>query len=415
MESQAKIAIIVFLAVLISVCGAEQASMPVQGGGGAVEANVVQSPALPYIAEISADDVYVRSGPGVNYYFCGKLNKGDKVKVVGTKFSWSQIAPPEGSFSWISKQYVQQDAVNKQAGTVTGDAVRVYAGSDAVLPVNSTSMQVKLNKGDKVRLLAEEKDGYYKISPPEGSYLWVSTDYTKPLTTLAPTSPVGTTIIPATAAPAASDVNKTAIKPASKAATQTPQPGATGAVNPTPVAPSAEEEALKKYNAVKEKIEAERAKGIADQNYVELKKELSEIAGNAQAPRTAGYAKAMIKQIERFELARKIGDIAKAQDIQFEQNQQEIDNARATKIAGIKDLSRFAIIGVLEKSSSLPKFFRIMDSEGKTICYALPTGPAETTDFSEFIHKRVGLVGTIEPNTQLSGALVRFTEIVEIK
>jgi D-arabinose 1-dehydrogenase-like Zn-dependent alcohol dehydrogenase len=87
----------------------------------------------------------------------------------------------------------------------------------------------------------------------------------------------------------------------------------------------------------------------------------------------------------------------------------------ATKLAGFKDLSRFAIIGVLEKSSTLPKFFRIVDADGKTVCYAAPTGPAETLDFTTFIQKRVGLVGTIEQNTQIGGVLVRFNEIAEIE
>jgi uncharacterized protein YgiM (DUF1202 family) len=409
MESQARFAIIVSLTILITAGLAAQPVTP--PAPAASDINEAQAMALPYIAEITTDDVYVRSGPGVNYYFCGKLSKGDKVRVVATKFSWSQIAPPQGSFSWISKQYVQVDPTNKLMGTVTGDAVRVYAGSDAVLPMNSTSMQLKLNKGDKVILLAEEKDDYYKISPPEGAYLWVSTDYTKPLTSLAPTTPVTTSITPA--APA--DVNKTVIKPGAKPAAQTPQPGTTATVAPATVAPSPEDEILKKYNAVKEKVEAERAKPVEDQNYVEMKKELSSIAGNAQAPKTVGYAKSLAKQIERFELARQVGDTVKAQDAQFEQNRQEIDNARDTKLAGLHDLSRFAIIGIFETSSTLPKLFRIMDADGKTVCYAAPAGPAETLDFTTFIQKRVGLVGTIEPNTQIGGALVRFTEIAEIQ
>ena len=36
-------------------------------------------------------------------------------------------------------------------------------------------------------------------------------------------------------------------------------------------------------------------------------------------------------------------------------------------------------------------------------------------DLSNFIDKKVGLVGTIEPNHELGGALVEFTNIVELK
>lgn len=136
---------------------------------------------FPYVAEIVSDDIYIRSGPGTNYYQCGKLNRDDRVKVVGSKFSWSQISPPSDSFSWISKQYVKIDPEDKTIGTVTGDNVRVWAGSETIKPVHSSSIQLKLNTDDKVTLLGEELDDYHKITPPSGAYLWVSTKYTKPL------------------------------------------------------------------------------------------------------------------------------------------------------------------------------------------------------------------------------------------
>ena len=144
-----------------------------------VDTNDANTLPFPYIAEITANDVYVRSGPGTNYYSCGKLNQAEKVIVVGSKFSWSQVVPPAGSFSWISQQYVSIDSNKPDIGTVTGNKVRVYAGSDYKEPIHSTTMQQKLDEGHKVTLLGEEKDGYYKIAPPKGVYLWVSTQYTR--------------------------------------------------------------------------------------------------------------------------------------------------------------------------------------------------------------------------------------------
>jgi SH3-like domain-containing protein len=129
------------------------------------DVNALNLPAFPFLAEITSDDVYIRSGPGTQYYNSGKARKGDKVKVVSNKFSWLQIVPPAGSYSWISKQYVQIDPQNNTSGTVIGEAVRVYAGSDEVQPMHSASMQVKLNKGDKITIVGEEKDGLCKIAP----------------------------------------------------------------------------------------------------------------------------------------------------------------------------------------------------------------------------------------------------------
>ncbi|MBL8848846.1 MAG: hypothetical protein JNG89_04150, partial [Planctomycetaceae bacterium] len=57
---------------------------------------------FPYEATVQADDVHVRSGPGLRHYPTGKLNSGDHVTVIRhDPGGWYMIAPPAGSFSWI--------------------------------------------------------------------------------------------------------------------------------------------------------------------------------------------------------------------------------------------------------------------------------------------------------------------------
>ena len=221
MESCLRFSIIV---LVCGLCLPVMAAQPADAVAPAAEANALNLPAFPFLAEITGDDVYVRSGPGTQYYNCGKTRKDDKVKVVGNKFSWLQIVAPAGSFSWISKQYVQIDPQNNTSGTVIGDAVRVYAGSDEVQPMHSTSMQVKLNKGDKITIVGEEKDGYCKIAPPEGAYLWVSSQHAKPLGTLMAPAPAAPAMTPAPAMPATAHP-----MPAS------PFPTNTGAIKPQAV------------------------------------------------------------------------------------------------------------------------------------------------------------------------------------
>ena len=77
---------------------------------------VAQETAAPQVAnspyqfagEITADNVYVRSGPREGDYATMKLDRGAPVTVVGIKFDWLKILPPEGSFSYVSKAFVQQ-------------------------------------------------------------------------------------------------------------------------------------------------------------------------------------------------------------------------------------------------------------------------------------------------------------------
>ena len=63
---------------------------------------------FPYKAFVAADDVYVRSGPGENYYPTDKLKTGDQVEVYRhDPGGWLAIRPVPGSFSWVSARYLR--------------------------------------------------------------------------------------------------------------------------------------------------------------------------------------------------------------------------------------------------------------------------------------------------------------------
>ncbi len=382
MQSYIKLFAIVILTSLVSVGFAQE---PATTTSGTDEAG---TPAFPYMAEITGDNVYVRSGPGTNFYYCAKLNKGDKVKVVGKQFSWARVVPPPGSFSWISMQYVSIDPDKPTVGSVTGDRVRVYAGSDFRKTLHSMYLQGKLDKGDKVKLLGEQMDDYYKIAPLSFSYLWISINFTKPLKQIIE---VPTTIEP----------------PIIK---QTTEPNE---VVPEPVSPKT---ALEMYSALKEQFEAERAKPIDQQNYADIKEALIKLAANKTADKVARYAEFVLKQIKDFELVLEVSKAVRLQNEQLQMIREKIDRARTTRLAAFQDLGRFAVIGQLQTFTTYgPGHYRIIDKSGKTICYALPSPRVSKTQLSKLINRKVGLLGTIEPHRQTAGALVRFTEIAELE
>ena len=362
-------------------------------------------PSFPYVAEITEDDIPVRSGPGTNYYICGKLKKSGKVNVVGSQFSWSRIVPPAGSFSWISNRYISIDPDNPAVGIVTADGIRVYAGSEYKEPIHSETLQLKLNRGDEVRFVGAQKGDYYKIAPPEGAYLWVSTKYTKPIESPAPAPKVTPSPTIVTPAPTTTDTKPTpAPKPEIKP------------IIPTTVA--GESENLKLYYALKEQIVAERAKPAEQQNYENIKVALAAIANNKEAGKAAQYADLTIKQIKGFELALDINKEVELQNDELKNIYGKIEQARATKLAQFQAvaLGKFAVIGTLQTSSIFgtpaeQTQYRITDDSGKTFCYALPIGSASEKDYSKLAGSKVGLIGTVEPFPQISGALVRFTDI----
>jgi len=137
----------------------------------------VDNAKFQFTGQINAPAVPVYSGPSNNYYITSKLDKGAPVTVVGIKFDWLKIVPPEGSFSVIAKNLVTKEADGK-TGRINGDNVNVRAGSSLV-PVKIT-VQCKLQKGDVVEI-KDEDDAYYHIKPPPEAYLYVQQKFVDPV------------------------------------------------------------------------------------------------------------------------------------------------------------------------------------------------------------------------------------------
>lgn len=131
----------------------------------------------PVPCVVNADAVVVRSGAGENYYPTMKLDKGAKVTVVGHKFGWLKVIPPQGSFSYIGKAFVTRKGDGTK-GTVNGTEVRVRAGS--VLNEMVSIVQAQLNTGTEVEIVGE-KNEFFLIKPPAGAFLYVSEKYLDPI------------------------------------------------------------------------------------------------------------------------------------------------------------------------------------------------------------------------------------------
>ncbi len=135
---------------------------------------------FPYKAHISADDVYVRSGPGRNYYPTDKLRSGEPVEVYRhDPGGWCVIRPPKGSFTWVSSRLVRRG----------GDGLAEITGKEVAARVGSRFsdirdvIQVRLKEGETVEPLpsndmpsANTGPGpakWLKIAPPSGEFRWV--------------------------------------------------------------------------------------------------------------------------------------------------------------------------------------------------------------------------------------------------
>ena len=137
-------------------------------------------PTFPYKASAVADDVYVRSGPGQNYYATDKLKRGQQVEVYRhDPGGWCAIRPVEGSFTWVSGRFLKPTKHNLAVVTEEGVAARVGSRFGDTRDV----IQVRLHKGEVVEVLESPRDDgrgasqWYKIAPPSGEFRWVSSKY----------------------------------------------------------------------------------------------------------------------------------------------------------------------------------------------------------------------------------------------
>jgi len=148
-----------------------------QGAAQDQVAPAVETGKQPVPCVVNADAVVVRSGGGENYYPTMKLDKGAKVTVVGHKFGWLKVVPPEGSFSYIGKAFVTRTGDGTK-GVVNGTEVRVRAGSS--LNELVSIVQAQLNTGTEVEIIGE-KNEFFLIKPPAGAYLYINEKYLDPI------------------------------------------------------------------------------------------------------------------------------------------------------------------------------------------------------------------------------------------
>ncbi len=372
--------------------------------------------AFPYVAEIIGNDVYVRSGPGTAYYHCGKLNAPSQVIVTGsTHGGWMEIYPPPGSFSWISKSYVRIDQTHTKIGVVTGDAVRVWTGSEFVEPMRSEKLQVKLNHGDTVELIGEAsiEGEYYKIVPPTGARLWVNGDFLK---YVGPVEEQKPPVVPAEQK-----------QPEQIPTEQQPVPVVEKQPEPVkeekpaePAPPTKETLLLKRCYQISAGLDAEIKKPLPQQNYTEYKKAIAEILADPEAGKAQPYAIYLQDRIGRYELAGSIGSQLQKQDQQLTDARKEIEQARQARLNQLVPKQEIIMSGILKPSHVYTgkigqKRFLLTNDEGKILCYVVLADSERQGQLEQLLNTKVGLFGRIVNSPNEMVTLVTCTDFKPVQ
>lgn len=115
---------------------------------------------------VTGNRVRVRAGANVNYKDVGIVDKGSKLEVRGRVGDWIKIAPPEGSFVWITNAYV------KATGRTNVAAKSVLtASSNSVKPTQtittSTTTTTTTTTTQPVVKVAPKPQKVAPVQPPK--------------------------------------------------------------------------------------------------------------------------------------------------------------------------------------------------------------------------------------------------------
>jgi uncharacterized protein YgiM (DUF1202 family) len=375
---------------------------------------------------INTDSVYVRSGPGEGYYPTQELTKNAAVTVVGIKFDWLKILPPQGSFSYVGSVFVDR-AGDSSVGKINRNDVNIRAGS--TVNAMKTTVQTRLNAGDEVEIIGKEEE-YLKIKPPAGAYLYVKKDLvtiSRVAAAPAPTpsvqvsppaaanpspveSPIDSKGAIVTAAPTTAPSPTVAVaapttNPSVASATPSTQPAV--AVAPPPPSP---EELFAKYEAAfnemsKQPLDSQPLdQMITDYQSIAQSDQLSDELKSVVRIRVATLQGRQDNKVKLVEMQR-LQKVAADRQLALQAEQQELaERLKASQI------QVFVAVGQLQPSSLQiggGTLYRLVDpSTGRTEIYVRTSDTKITALMGGF----VGVNGPTSTDPQLSLRVIEPTE-----
>jgi uncharacterized protein YgiM (DUF1202 family) len=389
------------------------------GGGGAPVAAEVPAVTQPFVATVTADSVYVRSGPGTAYYELGKLSKNDLVYVVGTSKGWYQILPPNGTFCLIAKELVEVDSSGAN-GTVKGDYVNVRAGTAINKNRDPIAVLTVVRKGTKLKVLGSN-DKYYEVAPPDRAYVYVSPQFIRqssgeykvpelklPAGVAGPsqaTVSAPTTLPTATIEIPAAPTTPTPTTPEATAAntTETPsipastEPAAARTTVPVPApAVTFSETATQKFNELNARYQEENSKPLAQRSVDGLIKDYKDLLTMPNlSPSVKLGTESRITALEKVAAIQRLSKENAAADESLTQQRQALQQQYAAAQAAIEAYQQsgpYIAEGVLKTSTIVKgRYALINPATDRVVAYVDPTSDI---DIGSLVGKYIGVRGT---------------------
>jgi SH3-like domain-containing protein len=346
---------------------------------------------FPYKAYVAVDDVYVRSGPGQNYYPTDKLKRGQEIEVYRhDPGGWCAIRPVDGSFTWVASRYLKPTSGHLAVVTEDGVSARVGSRFSNIREV----VQVRLQKGEVVEILEGPPhgaggNGWFKIAPPSGEFRWVSAKYL--------------------------DVNdpREGVRKAPSGQKRADRQGASAAAATTG---SDDDESLRarstkprsltaeEFQAELERIELDLSAMVIEEptawSFDSLRQRANQLLDGAQTAVERGRARLLANKIARFDDIKQRQDAVLAMRRDTDQSGRTLANLRPQGADGQKPGAKVDVDGRFDGVGQLtqvvsPKVgaprYALVDASGEVRCYVTP---APGVNLQNYLGQEVGVTGT---------------------
>jgi uncharacterized protein YgiM (DUF1202 family) len=157
---------------------------------------------MPFIGEINADNINIRSDSTVSSEIICKVNKGEQVEVTRERYGWYKIRLPKYAPSFIKKNLVtaiEDKPANsfdklRDSGTELNRNAKVIKNRVNIRlhPNESSPILGKVDRNEVITIL-EDKGEWFRIEPVNSSFGWINNKFiskissvTKPENPLVP-------------------------------------------------------------------------------------------------------------------------------------------------------------------------------------------------------------------------------------
>lgn len=378
-----------------------------------------------FLGELNANAVYVRCRPSEEgAYATMKLNRGDKVTVVGIKGTWLKILPPDGSFAYVPKSFV----IMRNDGTV-GRMNREWiakAGSQ----LNDLVVQplATVHEGEDVQIIGQHNE-YFKIKPPKDSYFWINKQFVDPVQVVPKPDEAPKATPQDQPQPAAPDSAEPGARhpqpevvtqdPTDRGPTRRPADQTADAANAQPPTsqPAAFDE-VAEYDKLEEQFKDLNSKPVLEQPLAEMMGGYEKVmASDDLPPSMRRIAELRIATLKVRNDAREQFLAVRKQNEQTAQKQQALAAEKQEIEIRIKDndLQIFTALGTLRTSSlqvGHGMLYRLTDpATGRTVAYIRTN---DSNKYGALLGQFIGVRGPVSSDHQLKSVIQNPTEVQTI-